>query len=127
MSARSPELSTGIGDQAALPSLLACPHVRALRRPKHVGKSSDHACPPHAFQVAYLRSYWNMGRVEVACVSGCTCRREAVDAFHDDRKVSVTAMANIQVAGVGRGPPAVPVCCNTPARCRAQYQCTGLH
>jgi hypothetical protein len=43
-------------------------------------------------ELAYLRSYEHMGRAQVECASGCTCRHGAgeVDALSRDARVSLT-------------------------------------
>ena len=48
-------------------------------------------------ELAYLRSYENMGQAEVVCASGCTCPPGIIDSHNDDRTVSVTVVRSILV------------------------------
>ena len=40
-------------------------------------------------EVAYLRSYENMGKAAVRCVSGCTCEESSLDGHHSEKNSQV--------------------------------------
>jgi len=40
---------------------------------------------PVTIEVAYLRSYVNMGQASVVCESGCTCTESKIDGHHTDK------------------------------------------
>ncbi|KXZ49521.1 hypothetical protein GPECTOR_21g747 [Gonium pectorale] len=61
------------------------------------GNSSQAAAARIVLQVAYLQSYSGMGRARLSCVSGCGCEPLDVDA-HSERRVSVTAVADVKVS-----------------------------
>ena len=41
-------------------------------------------------ELAYLKSYENMGQATISCVSGCTCEVQNLEAHHD-MKVSLVS------------------------------------
>jgi hypothetical protein len=54
------------------------------RRQHH---SSDNSCT--VIQLAYLRSYNKMGKAEVRCSGGCSCRPMLVDGHHSSRTSTI--------------------------------------
>lgn len=40
-------------------------------------------------EVSYLKSYVNMGKASVTCVSGCTCEQTKIDAHNQEKNSQV--------------------------------------
>ena len=60
--------------------------------------------------LSYLRSYRGMGLAEVACVSGCACKPQALDGTWD-KQVSLQQVAQLWVSprvGWGQGSRRLP-------------------